>query len=105
MTSMPSRKTPNPPLATGGHDTHVQDQGAPRDSVNRLVEQSCRKAERDRTMKSKLWTTKLGFLLLACHVCPNEQSLGSQVASVATHTSVLTLWRSQIKQTHTALPT
>lgn len=58
MTSMPSHKTPNPPLATMGHDTHVQDQGAPSDSVNRLVEQSCRKAKKDRMMKEKLWTMK-----------------------------------------------
>lgn len=48
MTSMPSHKTPNPPLATMGHDTHVQDQGAPSDSVNRLVEQSCRKGREQR---------------------------------------------------------
>lgn len=45
----------------------------------------------------------MGFLPLTCLVSPNEQSLGSQEGSVATHTSLLTPWRSQIKQTHTAL--
>lgn len=48
MTSMPSHETPNPPLATMGHDTHVQDQGAPSHSVNGLVEQSCREGRERR---------------------------------------------------------
>jgi hypothetical protein len=81
-----------------GHDTHVKDQGAPGDSVNWLVQQSCREVrERRQDDEVKTLHHEDGLFTPTCLVSPNEQSLGSQEGSVATHASLFTPWRSQIK--------
>lgn len=84
----------------------MQDQGASSDSVNRFVEQSCREGG-DRRQDDEVETLdhEDGLLTPSLSCFSNEQSLRSQVGSVATHTSVFTPWRTQIKQTHIALST